>query len=369
MDQKKELTFWSMKGDESARLQGLRMPASKGVVGWTIENQQSVRINDVKSDSRFFSQIDKEGSFETKNLLCSPLTVRGNRRLGAVQVLNKSGGGDFSEEDLQFLDQFAHQMSIALENAKLYEQLLIENEKLFQLDRRKNEMITVIAHEFRTPLSVIQSSGDMIASGLLKDADTQKKMGETLLSGVRRLTRLVAEIQNIAYVSGDRYDVVLSEVNMSDLFLSLREKFATPVSNRNISFELDVKDDLPTVKADSSLMLIVLDNLISNAIRFTDDGGKITLSASAQSGMVRIEVRDTGIGIDPSQHQLIFEKFYEVGDSMQHSSGEFEFQSGGLGLGLSSVRAILNSHGASIQVESELGKGSSFSFHLPVFEQ
>ena len=116
--------------------------------------------------------------------------------------------------------------------------------------------------------------------------------------------------------------------------------------------------------ADTTLLLVVLKNLISNSIRFTADGGEIVLRAALQAGLVEISVRDTGIGIEAKELPLIFEKFYEVTDALEHTSGTYEFRSCGLGLGLSSVKTILESHGSEIEVKSEPGKGSEFKFCL-----
>lgn len=118
-----ELTFWALRGGESGRLSGVRIPAGKGIVGWVIENNESARIDDVANDKRFFSNFDEEGEFKTKNMLCVPLSARGEKPFGAVQVLNRHGGGAFNDEDLQFLQQFAALISLSLDSARLLEKI------------------------------------------------------------------------------------------------------------------------------------------------------------------------------------------------------------------------------------------------------
>src|SRR5262249_33679931 len=113
-----------------------------------------------------------------------------------------------------------------------------------------------------------------------------------------------------------------------------------------------------------TLLTIVFNNLLANAIRFTSDGGCIEIGAEKSAGRIEISVKDTGIGISAEDIPLIFEKFFEVTDILQHSSGSFEFMSSGLGLGLCAVRAILAAHGSSIDVKSRIGEGSTFSFRL-----
>lgn len=364
---KNELTFWAMSGGEEQRLEGLKMPADKGIVGWVIENKESVRVNDAQADPRFFKTIDQEGGgFVTRNLVCVPLMVRGNEVVGAIQVLNSLSEDGFTDDDVIFLEQFSHHVALAIDNARLYEALRERNRKLEILDRRKNDVIQIISHEFRTPLNIIQTSGELIASGYIKDAKAVEEISSALMRGVSKLTGLVSQVKNVANLNEERYDLELEEVSLTDAFATISKKFDPGAKKRKIQMQIQAADSLPKVKACYSLLLVALDNLISNAIRFTPDGGEVRLKASAGSGLVTITVSDTGIGIEQTQIPLIFEKFYEVGNAMQHSSGSLEFKSAGLGLGLATVKSILQAHGVGIEVKSEPKKGSTFSFSLPV---
>lgn len=363
-----ELTFWALRGGDNRRLEGQKMPAGKGIVGWVIERQEAVLINDVKSDPRFFAVIDKESGFMTRNMICVPLTVRGETPIGAIQVINKEFGGNFSSEDLLFVEQFASQVTLAIDNAKMYEALEEKNKKIETLDRRKNEMIAVIAHEFRTPLNVIQTSADILFSGMISDDATRKKMNETLVHGVSRLTKLVSQIKNVSLVSTGDLTISPSKVSVEEMIQSTVSEFSEAMRRRKLRMDVSIGNGVGSVRADLALMIIALKNLIANALRFTPDGGTVSIGANKSSGMVELEVKDTGIGIESSQIPLIFEKFYEVKDVMQHSSGEFEFGSGGLGLGLATVKSILGAHGSSIVVDSTPGKGSSFKFCLQIAE-
>jgi signal transduction histidine kinase len=137
------------------------------------------------------------------------------------------------------------------------------------------------------------------------------------------------------------------------------------VNERHQTLHVECPDDVGRAEGDFGLLLIVLRNLVSNAIRFTPDGGRISVSAARTSGIVKIRVTDTGIGMEPAHQSLIFEKFYEVASSLNHSSGDYEFKSGGLGLGLATVKAILQAHGSACELDSKPGQGSTFSFSLP----
>ena len=356
------LTFWALQGERAQRLEGVRMPADKGIVGWVISNQQSIIVDDVDNDPRFFKDIDREVEFKTRNVLCVPLTVRGERKLGAVQILNATT--QFNDSDLDFVEQFANQVALAIDNARLFEAVQQRNKQLELLDQRKNEMISIIAHEFRTPLNLIGTSAELLASRKLSDPNSVDQMCGVLTRGVKRLTKLISDIRNLSLTTSDHFDVNPEEASVSDIFLGLAEYFMEPLSDRKLAISFHGAEEVGKIRADPTLVSLVMQNLVSNAIRYTPDEGTITVRAEKRAGLVTISVQDTGIGIEKEQIPLIFEKFYEVTNSMNHKSGSYEFKSCGLGLGLATVRSILTAHGSAIQVSSIVGKGSTFSFSL-----
>ncbi len=359
-----ELSFWALTGNAEENLKNKKMPADKGIVGWVLEHQESVNSEDASSDPRFFSSINENTSFQTHNMLCVPLTVRGAKKLGALQVLNKKGGACFSAEDLFFVEQFSHQLVLALDNATLFEESEKMRRMLETLDRRKAEMITVLTHEFKTPLSVVQTSADLLASGEVGSEALQQKMSETLLNGVSRLTKLVSQLTGLSRIQGEAIQLIQEHLDAYVLCEDVYRSFLEPAKERNVSLEFSGQPGV-RVEGDAGLLSIVLSNLLSNAIRFTPDGGTISFRLELEHELAHFIVQDTGVGIPDSEHALIFEKFYEVGDAKHHSSGTFEFQSGGLGLGLATASAIVQEHGAHLDLVSEEGKGSTFSFRLP----
>ena len=358
-----QLTFWALRGGQAANLAGQKMPAEKGVVGWVIKHNQSALINDVTKDKRFFSVIDHEGSFVTKNMVCAPLSVRGEPPFGAIQALNREAQGRFTEEDLQFIEQFAAQISLSLDNAILLEKLKDRTHALEVLEKRKNDVITLVSHEFRTPLNVIQNAADLLTYGLSETAEERIKIGETLGRGVDRLSKLISQIRNVALIGSDNLVLVKEEFSLTEMLKKSALEFQSIFKDRNISFQEQIKEDV-VVNGDLALLRLVMRNLISNSIRFTPDHGSVTLSLICKSGMAVVAIRDTGIGIESDKVSLLTEKFYEVVDAMNHSSGDFQVGSNGLGLGLSAATTILKAHSSALEIESELGKGSTFGFRL-----
>lgn len=359
----KELRFWAVQGSGSEHLQEKKISADVGIVGWVVSNRESVIVNDVKNDPRFFGRVDQESGFQTRSMLCAPLLSRGRECIGAIQVLNRVGEKPFLEEDLSFLEQFAHQASLAIENARLFEELKTRAHQLATMDRRKQEVITVIAHEFRTPLNIIQNSAEMLGESNLSAQDRQAVV-TTLQSGVSRLTAVVGKIKTASAVGSEQLKVSLQPVALLPLFQELQTLYAEPIAGRGLTLSVDILSGTDPVLADPALLMVAMKNLVSNAIRFTADGGSISLRARPQAGLVEITVQDTGIGIAEAELPLIFEKFYEVTDALEHSSGTFQFRSCGLGLGLAAVKTILEAHQSQVEVTSRLGSGSEFRFCL-----
>ncbi|MBX7145596.1 MAG: GAF domain-containing protein [Oligoflexia bacterium] len=361
----RELVFWALSGDGGGKLEGLRIPADRGVVGWVITHRQAAMVADVKSDPRFFSEVDRHAGFTTRNMLCAPLMVRGSECIGAVQALNRVDG-EFTADDMRFLSNFAQHIALALDNARLHQLSRKQKEKLEILDRRKNDVIQMISHEFRTPLNVIQNCADLIVSGILNDPKALQSMGDTLQSGVNRLNRLVAAVRDVSLVSGEVLPLKIERVSIQQLVQPVVSGLAEAINKRNIVFEQCGTNSNEGLQTDVALVRVVLRNLLSNAIRFTKDGGKIGLQVELSPGYCTFCVWDCGIGIPAHEQATIFEKFYEVTPAKEHSSGEFEFRSCGLGLGLATSLHILKRLGTSLQLESKEGEGSKFIFRLPL---
>ena len=357
------LTFWVLRGNDGEKLRDLRMPADKGIVGWTLSSRQSVLVRDAQNDPRFFGEIDREEGFHTRSLICVPLSGRARRPLGAIQVLNARAPHEFCQEDLEFLEQFAAILVPAIENARLHAALKEHHHRLQTLERRKNEVISVVGHEFKTPLNIIQTAAELLAAGTLP-APEQERMSYSLRAGVQRLTRLVAEIRNISLVQSERLKPEYAPILVTDLIGQAVRQFQESAAQRRLELNSGIDGAVGQISGDAKLLGVVLANLISNAIRFTPDGGKILVSAAQRAGLVHFAVQDNGIGIAAGEIPLIFEKFYEIGNALQHSSGTYEFRSGGLGLGLAIAREILRAHGTDLQVSSAAERGSTFSFTL-----
>lgn len=362
-DDRSNLSFWALQGPENHRLEGRKIPSTVGIVGWVIQNQEAVIVKDAASDPRFFSQIDKEGGFITRSMVCAPLSVREHVPLGAVQVLNKMGG-PFEPEDLEFVTQFANQVAMAIENAQLYEAVTQRSHQLEMVDSRKNEIMNILAAELREPVRSIGTSAELLGSGALNDGLMVEQTCHTLTSNVQRLSKLIADFRNLSFATSTKLSLEISQCDVSELFARIQASFEAVVRERKLSLRVECHHDVGRCEGDPNLLHAVLANLVANAIRNTPDDGSITLRATRAEAFVTIQVSDNGKGMSTNDIMHAFDRFEHASLSSQ-SEAPYSFQSRGLGLGLPAARTILHSHGTALEIHSSEGKGSSFSFSLP----
>ena len=357
------LSFWALQGPENHRLEGKKIPSNVGIVGWVIKNQEAIIVKDAASDPRFFSQIDKEGGFITRSMVCAPLSVREHSQIGAVQVLNKIDG-PFEPEDLEFVTQFANQVALAIENAQLYEAVTQRSHQLEMVDGRKNEIMNILTSQLREPVRSIGTSAELLGSGALNDGLMVEQTCHTLTSNVQRLSKLIADFRNLSFATSTKLSLDISHCDVAGLFAHVQASFESILRERSLAFTVECPKNIGHCEGDQNLLHMVLSNLLANAIRNTPDGGTITLRAIRSEALVTIELSDSGQGMSTQDIMHAFDRFEQA--SASHLSGSpFAFQSRGLGLGLPAARTILHSHGTSIEIRSSVGKGSAFYFSLP----
>ena len=354
------LCFWAMHGPDNEQLERTKIPSNRGCVGWVLDHQQPILVNDASSDPRFLREIDENSGFVTRNLICAPLSVRMADKLGAVEVLNKLPGL-FEHEDLEFLTQFANQIALAIENATLYESMKERSRQLEILDQRKTEVMQLIAQEFRDPIQLLGRSAKQLDHIDLKDTAMIDKMRQGISAGVERLTDLISEIKTLAIATSPSFAVDRARIAVSPLVESVVRTFKHSAQDRGIDLTHVVTTDALHVEGDEELLNLCLSHLVSNAIYYTPKQGRVHVKVFQNGGLIHFEVRDSGIGIDSEQQSLIFEKFYRVDSSRPQAP----IKGIGLGLGLPTVQAILKAHGSACKVSSVPGQGSVFSFTLP----
>jgi signal transduction histidine kinase len=308
--------------------------------------------------------------------------------------LTRQAVADFSHDDLLLVTTFGMQAAISLENARLYDEVTRFNElmeklvaqrveelniaynKLEKLDKNKSSFIQVTAHELRTPLTVMKGYLGMLkATPAIQENESLAQVVDGVLKGADRLHMIVNSMLDVARLEGQTITPHLETVIVGLVLQLVQKEYKNEMAERNIAllFEEGV-NSLPFIQADPDLLQKALDAVIVNAIKFTPDGGSISLGGRVvtdeQMGpCLEIHIRDTGIGIDLANQQVIFEKLFQLGKVELHSSGRTKFKGGGPGLGLAIAAGIVKAHNGKIWVESpgcdeEKLPGSTFFIRL-----
>jgi signal transduction histidine kinase len=224
------------------------------------------------------------------------------------------------------------------------------------MDRTKVSFIHISAHELRTPLTLIQGYTYMLQQMAKKEAQLET-ISRGLMDGFYRMEEVVNSMLDVSKIDSKTLDVSPVDSKIGFIVAKAKKPFDSALKERNLELTTDGLDDLPSIKGDTELLHKVFYHVIMNAIKYTPDGGKIfikgrTIEANTSSAVVEISIRDTGIGIAKENQEVVFEKFYQTGEVLMHSSGKTKFKGGGPGLGLAIARGIVEAHGGKIWLES-----------------
>lgn len=230
--------------------------------------------------------------------------------------------------------------------------------ELRKLERIRKDFVANVTHELRTPLTSITGFIETLLDGHYKDPEVTKRFLEIIDFESKRLSNLINDILDLSKIETGKVNFKNEQVDVKQVCLKVLKIFETRISEKNMQIRIDIPDNLPKALGDKGWLKHVFMNLIDNAIKYTPDGGKITISAEEHGYNIKVAVSDTGIGIPHDHQNRIFERFYRVDKARSR-------QEGGTGLGLSIVKHIIQSMGGKIWVESVEGKGSTFYFTLP----
>lgn len=233
------------------------------------------------------------------------------------------------------------------------------NDKLKELDLMKSEFLNTVSHELRTPLTSIKAFAEILLDNVGEDVETQTEFLEIINKESDRLTRLINNLLDLSRIEAGRMKWEKEQLDLHEVAESALMALRGSAEKKGLIVEAELEEDMPTV-GDKDKLIQVFTNLLGNAIKFTSEGGKVTVRSSRKDLLTaRIEVIDSGVGIAPEYHESIFEKFSQVDSSETRDIK-------GSGLGLPIARSITEHHGGKLYVESELGKGSSFIVELPL---
>src|SRR5712691_6134583 len=233
------------------------------------------------------------------------------------------------------------------------------NERLTELDRLKDDFVSTVTHELRTPLTSIRAFSEILLDAPEVETEQRKKFLGIITKEAERLTRLINQVLDLAKIESGKADWVQSRVDMKEVISDTLAAMDQLFREKNIKVEARLPEKVSTVTVDLDRMIQVMLNLLSNAVKFCDSAnGRVEIALSEHDGMLRVDVRDNGPGIEPADQGVVFDKFRQVGDTLTAKPH-------GSGLGLQISRQIVEHFGGRMWVESSLGRGACFSFTLP----
>ncbi|HEU5040510.1 MAG TPA: ATP-binding protein [Gemmatimonadales bacterium] len=361
---------------------GRLIPVDDSLLGWVVTQGSPLLSNDMGQDPRSYKMPGLGMSLRTVAIV--PLRSAGVI-IGTISVYNRRDGRPFSEHDLQLLQTLGDQVVVGLDRAAVLEEsrrneraLAAKNAELQRATRLKSEFLANMSHELRTPLNAIIGFSDLLLSGRVGELDEpQRDYLEAVLRNGRHLLLLINSVLDLSKIEAGRMSLSLARTDLREAITGAVADTASLRSAKRQECVLKLEDGLLEVVADSVRVRQVLFNLLSNASKFTADGGAITLSAvrtraplpqpAERAGdeqrvsvheVVWVSVQDTGIGIAPDDMDKLFQDFTQVDSSASR-------QAQGTGLGLALSKKFVEMHGGRIGAESVPGRGSTFWFMLP----
>jgi signal transduction histidine kinase len=327
-----------------------------GLVDENLEAQSLVQVDNVFTDPRIkdFGLFRREGLVSFLGL---PMVANGTF-LGSLIFLTKEEH-HFAEEEIGFLLTLTGQVAIAYHHAQLFDQIQRQANDLRQANHVKDEFLGVVSHELKTPLNVIAGYSSMLTEGMLGEiTPIQQKALQTVSRQSKELHNLINSVLQVNSIEAEMLQAEFQQVNFWEFLSELRAFYDYPLA-KDVRLIWELRTDLPIVDADRGKLRHILENLINNAIKFTDQGS-VTISARffASKKVMEFKVADTGIGIPKELLPSIFERFRQADNSDTRIYG-------GVGLGLYIAKRYANLLGGTIDVESKLGQGSTFALRIP----
>jgi signal transduction histidine kinase len=266
----------------------------------------------------------------------------------------------FTQKQIDLVGTFANQAVIAIENVRLFKEIQDKNAQLAAASQHKSQFLANMSHELRTPLNAIIGFSDALLEKMFGDMNSkQESYIKHILSSGKHLLALINDILDLSKIEAGRMELELSTVHVPSALHDAVNLVRERAKRHNLALECNIDPKLATITADERKFKQIMLNLLSNAVKFTPDGGRVDVDARLLNDHVEVSVKDTGVGIPEKEQAVVFEEFRQVGNP-------YSAKQEGTGLGLALVRRFVELHGGAIRLVSELGKGSTFAFTLPV---
>jgi signal transduction histidine kinase len=358
-EQRRELQLRSSHGMSDELTQALRdqhLGIGEPTIDRAVACREPVQIEDlVTSPSTPARDIVARAGYRA--LLVVPLLGR-DHVMGTLVVRRREPGA-FPQNTVELLKTFAAQSVLAIQNAHLFTEIDEKSRQLEIASQHKSQFLANMSHELRTPLNAILGYTELILDNIY--GETPEKMREVLdrlQANGKHLLGLINDVLDLSKIEAGQLALDLADYSLEDVVHTVVVAVESLANGKKLALTADVGQNLPIGHGDGRRLAQVLLNLVGNAIKFTDKG-EVAIKATAENGSFTVAVRDTGPGISPSDQGKIFEEFQQADNAATKRKG-------GTGLGLSIAKRIIGMHGGRIWVESDVGKGSTFAFTIPV---
>lgn len=321
-------------------------PLDRGIVGRVARTGRPELVSDVRYDPDYVAAVEGMVAQIT-------VPIRREKRTVGIIVLESARPGQFDQDTLDFVLRLADHAAIAIENAHLFTAVEAANQA-------KTEFISFVSHELKQPMTAIKGYTDLLVKGLAGDlTETQRSFLEVIRSNVNRMDTMVQELLDISRIEAGRLRLEIGQVALREVVEEAVRVIRQEIEAKRQTLEVEIAEPLPPVQADRNRVVQILTNLLSNAYKYTPEEGRIRVTVQPNGGFVVCSVSDTGIGIAPEEQERLFTKFFRSQHPMVRAVP-------GTGLGLVITKSLVELQGGQIWVESEPGKGSAFTFTLPV---
>jgi signal transduction histidine kinase len=334
-----DLYFEAVTGSKSEEIKRMIVPQDS-LAGWVVREGRAQIINDVSHDKRFFAKVGETIGVQTRSLIAVPMKVK-DKTIGVLEAINRADNTPFADEDIDLLNTLSAQAAIAITNARLFQQ---------------SDLISEMVHELRTPLTSIVAYSELMLRREIPPAQA-RSFTETIYQEAMQLSNMTNGFLELSRLQSGRIRMDMVNFSLTDLIREVMMLLRPQADERGLTFDAALPDYSVVVTADRERIRQVLVNLTSNAVKYNRPTGSITLQVDPVDPQhVRVSIKDTGRGIPEKDLPRIFEKFFRVADSEGYATGT--------GLGLSIVKQIIEAHGGTIEVKSQVDVGTTFSFVL-----
>jgi len=350
-DEKDGLRFKSMSGvaQKFSKYGEITWPLNQGIIGQAASSGQAILASGEEVDN--FA-----GDARSTSQLCIPISLQDDV-LGVIS-LELAAPDAFTHEDQEFATRLASHAVLAIQNARLFEEVKAAN-------LAKTEFMGVASHELKIPMTSIKGYArmmEMVGGDTL--SEQQKGFLGIITANVDRMNRLVADLLDVSRIEAGRIELEMGAVSVKDVIAEVLASVDAQIKEKDLQLLTDIPLDIPTVWADYGRLVQIMTNLVSNAYKYTPEGGRIKVEAKRINGgdegqSLSISVNDSGFGISEEDQQELFTKFFRASDQNIRDVP-------GTGLGLSITKSMIEMHGGKLWFNSALGQGSTFGFDLPV---